>query len=256
MSPRIVFLSLFDTSHGRHLLHELIQAEMPPCALFLGSKRATISYRYHSITRYLRAHGLRETAARIVYRGTLGKDVLPGTGSDLPPRIVEQAQKHAIPLHPFDALNNDQTIQAIRTYQPDFIVLGSAPLIKQSLIDVPRYGVINAHPAKLPEMRGMDVVGWSILQGVPLGVTVFFVDAKLDTGPILSFQPAEDTTGLTLEAIMEQLQKQAGKAVVSAIQGFLAGTLQPIPQKKEDGKLYRAMPRAARARVKELLARS
>lgn len=253
MPPRIVFLALCDSSHGRYILHELIHADMAPCAVFIGSRRSTITYRYRSILRYLRAHGLRETAARMLYRATQGKDVLQGRKSDLTPGVVEQAQKHAIPVEYFNAINDDRTVEAVRSYHPDFIVLGSAPLLKQGIREVPRYGVVNAHPAKLPEVRGMDVVGWSILQGVPPGLTVFFVDAGVDTGPILCFHPVADTMSLTLEGIMEKLQAQAGKAIVSAIQGFLSGTLKPVPQQKADGKLYRAMPRATRARVKAIL---
>lgn len=256
MPPRIVFIALYDNSHGRYVLQELIQAGFPPCAVCIGSSRSTIRYRYRSITRYVRAHGLRETASRMLYRATKRKDVLQGAASNLPPGIVEQAQQQAIPVVYFDTINDEKTIEVVRGYQPDFIVLGGAPLLKRGIRDVPRYGVINAHPAKLPEIRGMDVVGWSLLQGVPLGLTVFFVDAGVDTGPILYFHPVPDKAGLTLEEIMEKLQTQAGKAVVHAIQGFLAETLKPVPQKKEDGKLYTAMPRATRARVEALLKHS
>jgi methionyl-tRNA formyltransferase len=188
------------------------------------------------------------------YRATKGKDLLPGSTGALPPAVAEQARKHSIPLISFDAINDDRSIAAVRNYHPDFIVLGGAPLLKRGIRDVPRYGVINAHPAKLPDIRGMDVVAWSILQGVPLGLTVFFIDAGVDTGPILYFHPVADTAGLTLEEIMEHLQAQAGKAVVHTIQGFLAGTLKPVSQKPADGKLYTAMPRAIRIRVQEVLA--
>lgn len=171
----------------------------------------------------------------------------------MPPAISVLAQRHHIPLIRFDNINQAQTLQALRGYQPDFLVLGGAPLLKRPVLDIPRQGVINTHPAKLPEVRGMDVVGWSILQGVPLGLTTFFVDEGVDTGPILYFHEVPASPGLNLEQIEQKLQAQAGLATVKAIQGFLSGQLTPQSQLKQDGKLYRAMPGVTRRKVSHLL---
>ena len=99
----------------------------------------------------------------------------------------------------------------------------------------------------------MDVVGWSILQKVPLGLTTFFVDEGVDTGPILYFHAVPASSGLNLEQLEQKLQSQAGIATVKAIQGFLSGELTPQAQVKQAGKLYRAMPRATRRQVGHLL---
>ena len=252
METKIVFIALYDNSHGRYILQELIDAGMAPCAVFLGSTRSTMRYRYRSIRRYWRNKGLRETLDRIVYRAFKGKDVLLGSDA-MPPDIGVQAQRHHIPLVRFDNINQEQTLQALRRYQPDFLVLGGAPLVKRPVLDIPRHGVINTHPAKLPEVRGMDVVGWSILQGVPLGLTSFFVDEGVDTGPLLYFHAVPAVAGLDLEQLEQKLQSQAGIATVKAIQGFLSGQLTPQTQVKQAGKLYRAMPGATRRQVGHLL---
>lgn len=255
MDTNIVFVALYDNSHGRYILQGLIDAQMSPCAVFVGSARSTLRYRYRSILRYLRHKGLRETIDRLIYRTWTGKDVLRGRGVEgaPPPDLYTLARRHHLPLIQFDDINQEQTLQALRRYQPDFLVLGGAPLVKRSVLDIPGYGVINTHPAKLPEIRGMDVVGWSILQGVPLGLTVFFVDEGIDTGSILYFHEVPASSGLTLEQTEQKLQSQAGIATVKAIQGFLSGQLAPQSQLKQAGKLYRALPGATRRKVNQLL---
>ncbi len=49
---------------------------------------------------------------------------------------------------------------------------------------MPKIGVLNAHGGILPEYRGMNVMEWSLLQGDQIGVTVHFIDSKIDTGQI------------------------------------------------------------------------
>jgi methionyl-tRNA formyltransferase len=246
-------VALYDNSHGRYILQGLIDGGMAPCAVFIGSTRSTIKYRYRSIIGYFRKNGALETANRIIYRAFNRKDVLKEPKGELPPDLCTQAQQHNIPLLRFDNINGPQIVQVLRSYQPDFLVLGGAPLLKRVVLDIPRYGVINAHPAKLPEIRGMDVVGWSILEGTPIGLTVFFVDEGVDTGPILYFHEVPSISGLHLEQIEQKLQKQAGVATVQAISNFLSGKFIPITQKKEDGKLYMRMPRNMRVKVNQLL---
>lgn len=253
METNIVFVALYDNSHGRYMLQGLIDARMSPCAVFVGSARSTLQYRYRSILRYLRNKGLRETIDRLIYRACTGKDVLRGAEGTPPPDLYTLTRQHHLPLIQFDDINQEETLSALSRYRPDFLVLGGAPLVKRSVLDIPRYGVINTHPAKLPEIRGMDVVGWSLLQEVPLGLTVFFVDEGIDTGPILYFHEVPASSGLTLEQIEQKLQSQAGVATVKALQGFLSGQLTPQAQLKQAGRLYRAMPGVTRRKVNQLL---
>src|SRR6266851_2078065 len=139
MESRIVFLALYDNSHGRYILRDLIDAGLAPCAVFIGSARSKIQYRYRSIIRYLRKNGVQETANRILYRAFKRKDVLQGPEGELPPDLSTQAQQHSIPLARFDNINDAHTVQILRSYQPDFLVLGGAPLLKRTVLDVPRH---------------------------------------------------------------------------------------------------------------------
>ena len=57
-----------------------------------------------------------------------------------------------------------------------------------------RLGILNPHIGILPEYRGRSVMEWSLLQGDPVGITVFFIDEGIDTGPCILFAEEVDIT--------------------------------------------------------------
>ncbi len=46
--------------------------------------------------------------------------------------------------------------------------------------------IINAHPGIIPSARGLDAFKWSIRDGVPLGVTLHYIDADVDAGETIA----------------------------------------------------------------------
>jgi methionyl-tRNA formyltransferase len=68
-------------------------------------------------------------------------------------------------------------------------------LIPADALDVPRFGVVNTHPALLPRYRGPNPIAWTVRNGDrELGYTVHRMDAEFDTGAILAqgTTPIED----------------------------------------------------------------
>lgn len=253
MDKGIVYIYLLDSLHGRCILHELINAGIPPRAVLGASRKSILKYRYKSIKRYFSKIGIKETIARAIYktlkRNSPSKERMKSEFLS----IREQARKYSIPFIFFDDLNDVNSIQLLQSFRPDFFVLGGAPILKKAVLNIPQYGVISAHPAKLPDIRGVDVVGWSVYEGIPTGLTVFLVDQGIDTGPILYFHEVPHYSGLTLEQLEIKVEGEAGKAVVHAIQSLFSGELKPIPQRKEVGKYYGSMTLDMRKKIKQIL---
>ena len=66
------------------------------------------------------------------------------------------------------------------------VVVGYGQLIPQSIIDLPRHGIINVHGSLLPHYRGAAPIQWAIANGEKTtGVTTMKIDAGLDTGDML-----------------------------------------------------------------------
>ena len=68
----------------------------------------------------------------------------------------------------------------------DYIFLLWWPyLIEEKIIKIPKYGVINTHPSLLPYNRGKNYNFWNLVEDVPFGVTLHFVDKTIDGGDII-----------------------------------------------------------------------
>ena len=56
--------------------------------------------------------------------------------------------------------------------------------------------IINIHPSLLPSFPGKDAIGQAFAHGVKVtGVTVHFVDAGMDTGPIIAQRAVDVVEG-------------------------------------------------------------
>ncbi|WP_211303969.1 formyltransferase family protein [Pseudosporangium ferrugineum] len=83
-------------------------------------------------------------------------------------------------------LNSRRLERDLRRLAPDYLVLGGGGVLRPHIIATAGSGVLNAHPALLPWVRGCGVVGYSLAAGVALGATVHLVDAGIDTGPVVA----------------------------------------------------------------------
>ena len=73
----------------------------------------------------------------------------------------------------------------------DLVVLaGYMELLSTELVERFENRIVNVHPALLPSFPGLDAIGQALEHGVRItGVTVHFVDAGVDSGPIILQRP-------------------------------------------------------------------
>ena len=64
-------------------------------------------------------------------------------------------------------------------------------ILQPELIRIPKKGCINLHLAYLPYNRGKNPNVWPIIEGTPAGVTLHYIDEKIDTGNIISRSEVE-----------------------------------------------------------------
>jgi folate-dependent phosphoribosylglycinamide formyltransferase PurN len=99
--------------------------------------------------------------------------------------LREVAAFYGFPVALCKNQNAPDSIALVRQWSPDLIVFTGGSILRKQLLGVPRLGVINAHLGLLPEIRGMSSPEWSLLRRVPVGVTIHYMDAGVDTGPVL-----------------------------------------------------------------------
>lgn len=85
------------------------------------------------------------------------------------------------------SINSDKSIDILKSLEADlFVSIAGNEVFKKALIEVPKRGILNLHSALLPKYRGLMPTFWALKHSeVRTGVSVFFVDEGIDTGPIL-----------------------------------------------------------------------
>jgi folate-dependent phosphoribosylglycinamide formyltransferase PurN len=241
---RIVFVAFSENSLGRRIIKGLLNNGNKPIITFMASAIAFKAFRKNGLKRYYKNNGILNTIWRVYYRLTYRRDVKKSSlnlDQKLNQSIKEVCNTHDIPIDYFNNINESKFVERIALLKPDLIVLGGAPIIKKQVIQLPKIAVLNSHPGILPQAKGMDVVAQSIIDKIPLGVTVFRVDEGIDSGPILLKKYLEtDTTGLKLHEIEALVEELSAKAMLESIEIIKSGKYEFIPH-SEKGKIYKAL---------------
>ncbi|MFZ0816311.1 MAG: formyltransferase family protein [Candidatus Sulfotelmatobacter sp.] len=99
--------------------------------------------------------------------------------------LREVAAAYRFPVVSCNDQNAPKSIARLKEWSPDLIIFTGGNILRKPLLDVPRLGVLNAHLGLLPQVRGMSSPEWSLLKHVPVGIAIHYMDAGIDTGPIL-----------------------------------------------------------------------
>jgi len=86
--------------------------------------------------------------------------------------------------------------------------------------------ILNIHPALLPSFKGTEAIKDAFDYGVKVtGVTVHFVDEKMDHGPIILEKAVEIQEDDTLESLEKKMHKIEHRLYPEAIRLFVEGKL-------------------------------
>lgn len=116
-------------------------------------------------------------------------------------------------------VNHKESLDKIQYYQPDVLVsVTGNQIFRKPLLELAPYGCINLHSSLLPKYRGIMPSFWVLRnKEEKTGVSVFFVDEGIDTGPILvrkeivignrtQDQLIRDSKVIGMDAIVESLE--------------------------------------------------
>lgn len=150
---------------------------------------------------------------------------------------LERAKKHEVPvvlLSPkLFAKREDYekiVVRVLRSQKVDWIVLaGFMRILTPYFIGAYRGRILNIHPSYLPAFKGAHAIRDAYEAGVKsTGVTVHFVTAKVDAGPVILQEKVAIRKGETIESLEKRIHAVEHvlypKAVQRAIDGKARGT--------------------------------
>jgi hypothetical protein len=95
------------------------------------------------------------------------------------------ARRHGVPLHRCPSPDSPAVAEWVRDLDVDVVVSTVGHVLSPELVRSPRLGMVAKHASILPGCRGLFPYLWSRIDGHPPGVSLFVMDAGVDTGPIL-----------------------------------------------------------------------
>ena len=182
----------------------------------------------------------------IVGQGPFGEKVLNAlieSGEDLvgvfsPPDkrgepMKESSEKAGIAFFCPTRMKNPEVYDVYVKLRPDLAILAFVTdIIPRTLLNIPSLGTICYHPSLLPRHRGASAINWAIIRGdTRTGLTIFWVDKGIDTGPILLQKEVEigpnDTAGTLY---FNTLFPLGVHAMLEAVELIKKGRAPRIPQ--------------------------
>jgi methionyl-tRNA formyltransferase len=205
----IVFLTNGST-HGQTMLLRLRESGIGVEAIVVEHPRP--ESRWRVLRRSWRQVGAWDTATWLVMAVLRRLRRRPGPTS---PAFDYAA--YANEVHRVADFNDADTRALLERLAPDVIVLGGARILRAPVLALARWGVLNAHPGRLPEYRGVDVIAWALYQGSEPGVTVHVVDGGVDTGGIVRQRALSIRSGDTLRALRERAEQIGADLMAEAL---------------------------------------
>ena len=148
--------------------------------------------------------------------------------------IKEVALKHNIPVFQPEKIRVDY--QDVIDLGADIIVTCAyGQIIPKEILDAPRLGCINVHGSLLPKLRGGAPIHWSIINGdKKTGMTIMYMDVKMDSGDIISQRETEILDTDNLESLYDRMSLIGRDLLLDTLPSIIDGTNSRTKQNEDE----------------------
>ena len=176
-----------------------------------------------------------------------------GRGLEVTPTPVKAAAL-GLGLKVLQPAKPSEIAAELKVLGADFgVVVAYGRILKTDVLSSTKMGLLNAHFSLLPKYRGAAPVQWSLVRGEKkTGVSLFWLDEGMDTGPIQATVETEIGGDEDAPALLARLTKLGVELLDSSLTDLTAGKVIRIPQegvpsaapliKREDARLDMARP--------------
>ena len=156
--------------------------------------------------------------------------------------IVHTTWDRGVSLYAVRDLTAQETSGTLHMARVDVACVACFPRrIPADLLHVPRRGFLNVHPSLLPEYRGPAPIFWQLHAGESrTGVTVHWMDAEFDTGPLADQRLAPLPDGISEADATAVMARVGARLLVDVLDHVAWGE---IPYRKQPpGGAYQPYP--------------
>ena len=101
-------------------------------------------------------------------------------------------------------------LDLVKKLHPDAVVAsGFTHIVPTEILEIPPEGCINLHPGYLPHTRGYFPNIWSIVDNLPAGATLHYMDKNIDTGEIIARSQVEKSFEDSGKDVYQRIEEMA-----------------------------------------------
>lgn len=162
-------------------------------------------------------------------------DKIVGRNKELtPPPIKDLALKNNIDV--FQPNKIKEEYEKITSIDVDIIITCAyGQIIPEEILNHPKLGCINVHASLLPKLRGGAPIHHAIIDGLEkTGVTIMYMDKKMDTGDIISTKEYIIKETDNVGTLHDKLSSMGSELLLETLPSIIEGTNDRIPQKHNE----------------------
>lgn len=129
--------------------------------------------------------------------------------------------------------HNDRSCEdLLKKFDLDLIVLGDTRIIKKNIMVIPKIGTLNSHPGYLPDVKGNNPYIWAIINNLPQGCSIHFIDDNVDTGDVLLREMIDQKTCKSYVDLLQKINYLCADLMMKAVSQIADKTYVRTPQSK------------------------
>ncbi|MEK7233238.1 MAG: methionyl-tRNA formyltransferase [Elusimicrobiota bacterium] len=176
-----------------------------------------------------------------------------GRGLEVSPTPVKSAALE-LGLRVLQPTKPSEIAVELKALRADFgVVVAYGRILKTDVLSSTKRGLLNAHFSLLPKCRGAAPVQWSLVRGENrTGVTLFWLDEGMDTGPVQAVCETDILADEDAPALLSRLSGLGVELLAATLSDLAAGKIVRRPQegaasvapliKREDARLDLSRP--------------
>jgi methionyl-tRNA formyltransferase len=229
---RIIFFTTDDPIYLPNLFEQVLRERasdtvavcvVPP--LYKGQNRLQATWRYYRTFGPAAAFRL---ASRVAFAKVRRQS------------IASIAERFGVPWRTVVDVNAPSSLAWTAAQEPDVIVSVSCPQIfRPPLLELPRLGCLNIHGAILPQYRGVMPSFWMLANGEErAGVSIYFMDERIDAGDLCGQRTFEIQPEETLDAFLKRSKHVAAELLLDVLREIERGSVTRRPLDLARGSYY------------------
>lgn len=136
--------------------------------------------------------------------------------------VKEKALELGLEVFQPEDINSLESLDTIKRAEPDIIiVVAYGQILKEDILNLPKYGCINVHASILPKYRGAAPINWVIINGEDkTGNSIMRMDSGLDTGDVLKKSEIKIDKDMNAGELHDILMEDGAKLLSETIENI------------------------------------